>query len=487
MNLISKSLFAFFTIAIFQTKAFPAEPFFARYDLPALGSSYDITKEDFDEDGFLDLALTCEVMDAYYISFFWGDGTGLFPTRYDRFHNGQRPNSIQTGDFNQDNDADIVVVNTLEHTVGTYLGDGSGSFSIYYTSASDDYPTYCIVDRLDGDSYDDLIAVSWVYGKAYVFLGQGDGFFQLVESYDVGGGASMVATADFFEDGNADFVVSNMAYNEVVIMFGTGSGTFYGTKSIDVGYDAFAVATPDLNGDDHNDIVCLTKHTFETFLGDGEGGFAALENFYYLSPGARDIEPLDVDGDGNVDIACSFTINDMVRVYRGDGSGAFPNKRSINSITRPYGITSGDFNGDGHTDLAVSSSNSENLTILLNQWGVASLDLLPPPETDVERGSSISFSLNAINTQDTTITCDIWLVARRGPSAEIKIPSRIIDGPDNPTTLILDPGQQTQLQYTISIPKYIAPGYYRLLARSGYFSCDLMNEDYFEGNILSDY
>ena len=474
----------FIVYLLTASPGYTAEPYFERFTIQSLGDSYDIICDDFNEDGSLDLAIPNRYFDDYYISFFWGDQTGLFPSRYDKFHNGLRPNAIKSGDFDRDNNLDIVVPNTLEHTVGTYLGNGDGSFGVYKVTNTGYYPTYLAVDLLNGDAYEDVILSSWVYGKVYSFLGNGDGTFQSVAEYDVGGGTSMILTAAFYEDGNTDFIVSNMAYNDVVTMFGQGDGTFYGMKSLDVGYDAFAIAVPDLDGDSHVDIVCGTKHSLVTFLGDGFGGFTLQQSMNYQSPGVKDIEPFDADKDGHVDIACSFTYNDRLRIYRGDGSGRFSNHRLITGISSPLGITSGDFNSDGHTDLAVSSSETDSVTIFLNQWGVLSLNLIPPVDPDVAIGSSISFEVIATNSQDTTVTADVWLVASREPGGEIRVPSSIIDGPVNPSSFELAPGQEIHLNYTIIIPLGVPTGYYKMFTRSGYYSKDLMSERFFEGNIL---
>ncbi len=462
-----------------------AEPYYARFDVPSLAGSYGISSADFDEDGNMDIVTCCEFFNSYYLCLYFGDGTGMFPSRIDRYHNGLRPNAVQTADFNMDQHADIVVTNTLDHTIGVYLGDGTGSFGSYFTTGDFEYPTSLAVDHLDGDQYEDVVAVSWVYGKAGVFLGQGDGFFQNGDVYDVGGGTTMVVTADFFEDGSRDLAISNMAFNDVVVLFGYGDGTFYGMKSLDVGYDAFALAAPDLDNDSHDDIVVVTKHAMVTFLGDGSGSFVQDTSFItYQSPGARDIEVLDADEDGNVDIVCSFYGNDRVRVYRGDGLGGFPTHRLIKNVVAPLGLCTGDFNTDGHTDIAVSSADDDVLSIFLSQWEVVKLDLTPPFDPDVQPGATLVFDVSATNTQDSTVAMDIWLSAARGNGGEFRIPSSIIEGPENPLPLVLDPGENREFHYEVEIPLAITPGYYKLLARSGNFSGDTMDEVSFDGQII---
>lgn len=461
-----------------------AEPFYVRFDAASLSRGFGIADADFDEDGNIDLVTACQHLDNYYLCFFFGDGSGTFPTRIDRYHNGSRPNAVEVADLNSDHHVDVIVMNTLDNTIGVYLGDGSGAFDTYYTTETFGYPTQFTVDYFNGDQHQDIAAVSWVFGTAGVFLGQGDGFFQGCGEYDVGGGTTMLASADFFEDGNRDLAISNMAFNDIVILLGLGNGGFYGMKSVDVGYDAFAVAAPDLNNDTHADIVAATKHTLTTFLGDGSGGFSQCTTCDYQSPGSRDIEVLDANEDGIADIACSFIENNRLRIYRGDGLGGFPTHRLVNDVIAPYGLCSGDFNGDGHTDIAAASFEEGSVTILLSQWEVVKLDIVPPFDPDIQPGETLTFDLTATNTQDTTVTLDLWLSATRGNGREFRIPSSIINGHENPLELSLEAGEHRDFHYEVEIPFAATPGYFKLFARSGNYANDLMDDVNFEGNIV---
>jgi hypothetical protein len=462
-----------------------AEPFYAVTQVPAMGTLFSITSADFNADGNLDLATSCEDQAGYFVCLYRGDGTGLFPSMTTMPHAGDFPYFIESCDLDLDTYADIAVVNSREHELGVYLGQADGIFDIYRTTASPLYPTHFAVARLDSGSYEDIVAVSWVYGQVYSFLGRGDGLFDFVSEYDVGGGTTMIAAADFDEDGNTDIVTSNMTYNDLVVMFGNGDGTFDGMLSIDLSYDVFTVAACDLNRDGHEDLVAGTKHTMATLLGDGLGGFALQQVTDYPPPGARAIETADVNEDGNADFAVSLVESGKVRVYRGDGSGSLPTYRTVTTVRRPYGITSGDWNNDGHVDFAISSDTADTLTILINQWEVVSLELSPPENPDVIPGNSLDFTVSATNTQDTTVTADIWLMGSLAVNGrEFRVPPGIVEGSANPDTLVLNPGQVADIHYQVRIPADTQPSYYKIMARTGKYANDMMDERSFEGMIL---
>src|ERR1700750_3436965 len=70
----------------------------------------------------------------------------------------------------------------------------------------------------------------------------------------------------------------------------------------------------------------------------------------------------DFNGDGRQDVAFANSPDDLVRVFLGDGTGAFSEPpgspinvdREPHQYMQPYGLAAGDFNEDGLDDLAVS-------------------------------------------------------------------------------------------------------------------------------------
>ena len=76
----------------------------------------------------------------------------------------------------------------------------------------------------------------------------------------------------------------------------------------------------------------------------------------------------DFNGDGLADLAITNSGDNTVTVLLGNGSGGFtsPSGSPFPAGTNPSGIAIGDFNGDGNSDLAITNDTSGNdVTVLV--------------------------------------------------------------------------------------------------------------------------
>src|SRR2546428_586060 len=83
----------------------------------------------------------------------------------------------------------------------------------------------------------------------------------------------------------------------------------------------------------------------------------------FLAPLAFDagVSPLsvavgDFNGDGHLDLAVANSDSDNVSVLLGNGDGSFQTARNFPTGSLPRSVAVGDFNGDGHLDLAVANN-----------------------------------------------------------------------------------------------------------------------------------
>jgi hypothetical protein len=73
----------------------------------------------------------------------------------------------------------------------------------------------------------------------------------------------------------------------------------------------------------------------------------------------------DFNGDGKLDLAVSDASANMVSILLGNGDGTFQAHYDYRAAAMPYGLATGDFNGDGHLDLAVVNDASNTVSVLL--------------------------------------------------------------------------------------------------------------------------
>ena len=73
----------------------------------------------------------------------------------------------------------------------------------------------------------------------------------------------------------------------------------------------------------------------------------------------------DFNGDGHLDLAVANSGDDTVSVLLGNGDGTFQPQVTYAVGAAPVAIVAGDFTGDGHLDLAVANSAADTVSMLL--------------------------------------------------------------------------------------------------------------------------
>ena len=143
----------------------------------------EVIGNDFNGDGYIDLAVACAHSDILSILFNRGDST----FSHSAYPVGTYPVSLAGGDLDNDGDVDLVVANKEANNILILLNDGYGIFSsdTAYTTGIEPFSIYA--SDLSGDGFIDLavanIGVSTAYpGSLQIYLNQGDGTFSLSSS-----------------------------------------------------------------------------------------------------------------------------------------------------------------------------------------------------------------------------------------------------------------------------------------------------------------
>jgi uncharacterized protein (TIGR03437 family) len=169
---------------------------------------------DFNRDGNLDLAVVNSgfiFMDNNpgSISILLGKGDGTFrPAANLSVSATIWPNSVSTGDFNQDGIPDLVVSAATENfgwTLAVFLGNGDGTFKPGVLIPTEFGAQAAIVADFNGDGKPDLMVPHCCGDSDITYaLGNGDGTFQKEVPILYNTGAYMGVLADFNGDGKPD-------------------------------------------------------------------------------------------------------------------------------------------------------------------------------------------------------------------------------------------------------------------------------------------
>lgn len=201
--------------------------------------------------------------------------------------------------------------------------------------------------------------------------------FSSPNNFAAGNAPVGVATGDFNGDGKLDLVVADNGdassgdNGGVSVLLGNGDGTFKAAVRFDAGKNPTSIAVADFNHDSKADLVVADlgmrpsggNGTLSVLLGNGDGTFqspialSAGENPFVLATG-------DFNRDGHTDIAVSDFGNVSpgdsggINILLGNGDGSFRAAVQIPAGTNPVGLVASDFDGDGILDLAVADNIS---------------------------------------------------------------------------------------------------------------------------------
>ncbi|GAA6620803.1 DUF4347 domain-containing protein [Scytonema sp. NUACC26] len=178
---------------------------------------------------------------------------------------------------------------------------------------------------------------------------------------------SSVIVGDFNNDGSSDLAVAQQSNNSVFVLVGDDSGNFSTVNEYTVGLSPVFVTTGDVNKDGRLDLVTANSgtNTVSVLLGLGNGSFGTATNVAIGDIGTNptSIVTGDFNGDGLSDLAVTTNTNKVSVILR-KSDGTFSNPTLYDVGTTPSSIVVGDFNNDTKLDLVVTNSGSNNIALL---------------------------------------------------------------------------------------------------------------------------
>ena len=389
---------------------------------------------DFNGDGKPDIATANALDGTVSILLNRGDGTFGATTNY---VTGSNPVGLIEGDFNGDGKPDLAVLDGGSiPSLSVLLNQGGGKFKVEPPISLASGTGAIAAGDIDGDGKLDIVGVGGA--GVSILYGAGDGTFAAPVAYasltydgeiataDLGGDGrteilasgphdlivlrgngrgkpptrtdhlvnaplttptnEMIAVGDFNGDGQPDVVTADGESGDVTVLANLG-GDLAAAAKVPVPNGAFGqlgtfTLVGDFNGDGKPDIATVSQNVetgairLDVLLGAGDGTFPTdVETNLSSMPDA--MAAADFDGDGHLDLlldSYSASTGTTITILYGNGDGSFGRSFGFTNPKVAYAVTTGDFNGDGKPDIAMTAVQVDPTTG----------DVFPPFNNDVD-------------------------------------------------------------------------------------------------------
>jgi len=282
-----------------------------------------------------------------------------------------------------DRDGDLDFLHASGGIVAYFLNNGDGSFgSVQNIEVSSEQGRACRAADLDCDGDLDVLTTQFVTGGN---LGWYENLGGLAFSARKAIQSSYVSyeaeVCDLDNDGDIDIVTAGAGAfsDELGVHRNTGDFTLdnrnWAGMDIDSGLSIPKASTyGDLDGDGDLDVITSTyaDNTFAWYENtDGAGGYGSRQVISSSVLGASCAIPMDVDGDGDLDVMTASSMDNTIGYYRNyDGQGSFGSRQVMSSsASGVVRLDVGDIDRDGDLDVVSASVNNNEIAWYENTDG----------------------------------------------------------------------------------------------------------------------
>ncbi len=233
--------------------------------------------------------------------------------------------------------------------------------------------TDAVLDDFDGDGIDDLAVAVSEANLLSVFFGQPDGTFLSYPDRDVSLSGIPVAlgVVDRYGNGFKDIVVLQRRLNASSYdsFIRVNTTTWVPTSPLTVTEGAKGLVIGNFTGTSAPEIVVVSEGSdpavYNGVLQVFRGPTYADSFQIGTGLGTSSVTCGDYDGSGTLDVAVSNTYDLVIEVFLSPLEMGMDPDLVITTSSSPYGLVSGNFNGDSLTDLAVACQGPSSLQFFL--------------------------------------------------------------------------------------------------------------------------
>jgi hypothetical protein len=297
--------------------------------------------------------------------------------------------NIATADFDNDGDPDFVATRATNQLVW-YVNQLPGPFIPTVIAANLEIVRDIDTADLDGDGDIDIAVATGATNDRAVVVYRNNGddppVFQRLTLKSYAAPVQAIETADLDQNGTVDIVASLHDVDPRIEWFsfnGDTNNPMFNVRQIDIGTGASDVSVIDINGDGQYDVATVQSNANLVRWYENDGAVPPVFSPHTVStvfPGPDAIVTGDIDDDGDAIVASK--VLDRVEVFVNNGAllPGWTSVVAVAGILDAEDLFIGDVNSDGDLDVA-SVSPVENRAVLFDNRGghfsLPTLDIAP--------------------------------------------------------------------------------------------------------------